>query len=154
MPWCMYLPLHRVWADFKTVAVILRLSPAPLHYQHGSTVYTRASGKSWTPCSQWAAIHHCSCVRLSVKQSGAGPCPRYAHQVAFDHTRKTCYMFGGHPGDYGKVHHNPMRLDDLWSMKVSWSYFHLWQSGHWEVYCFIRLSVKTGNIFSNTASCS
>lgn len=66
-------------------------------------------------------IAHCHVAlgtRLSVKQHGAGPCPRFAHQVAYDVKTKTIYMFGGHPGDSGKAHHTSMRLDDLWTMKV------------------------------------
>ncbi|XP_043224158.1 muskelin-like [Amphibalanus amphitrite] len=44
------------------------------------------------------------------------PCPRFAHQLVFDHMRKIFYLFGGNPGRKG----NPkMRLDDFWRLKLT-----------------------------------
>jgi len=44
------------------------------------------------------------------------PCPRFAHQLVFDHVRKVHYLFGGNPG---KTSLPKMRLDDFWALKLS-----------------------------------
>lgn len=44
------------------------------------------------------------------------PCPRFAHQVVFDATRRIHYMFGGNPGD---THPANQRLNDFWELRVS-----------------------------------
>ena len=41
------------------------------------------------------------------------PQPRYAHQMVYDHVRKTFYIHGGNSGRDGNC-----RLDDFWSMKL------------------------------------
>ncbi|KAF8793796.1 Muskelin like protein [Argiope bruennichi] len=43
------------------------------------------------------------------------PCPRFAHQLVYDHIRKVHYLFGGNPG---KSHSPKMRLDDFWSLHL------------------------------------
>ncbi|KAI9021961.1 Muskelin N-terminus-domain-containing protein [Hyaloraphidium curvatum] len=41
------------------------------------------------------------------------PCPRYAHQMAYDPVRKCQLLFGGNPGDPVNT---SARLDDLWEL--------------------------------------
>ncbi|GAB6029244.1 Muskelin 1, intracellular mediator containing kelch motif [Chamberlinius hualienensis] len=43
------------------------------------------------------------------------PCPRFAHQLVYDHVSKVHYLFGGNPGTNIP---NKMRLDDFWSLKL------------------------------------
>jgi len=43
------------------------------------------------------------------------PCPRFAHQLVFDHIRKVHFLFGGNPG---KTSLPKMRLDDFWALKL------------------------------------
>ncbi|GAA5807665.1 hypothetical protein MFLAVUS_001036 [Mucor flavus] len=44
------------------------------------------------------------------------PCPRFAHQMVYDPTSKTQYVFGGNPGD----NLDPSkRLDDFWELKLT-----------------------------------
>uniref|UniRef100_H2ZEN2 F5/8 type C domain-containing protein n=1 Tax=Ciona savignyi TaxID=51511 RepID=H2ZEN2_CIOSA len=44
------------------------------------------------------------------------PCPRYAHQLVYDHTQQVHYMFGGNPG---KTSQPKLRLNDFWSLKLT-----------------------------------
>lgn len=44
------------------------------------------------------------------------PCPRFAHQLVFDHIRKVFYLFGGNPG---RKCNPKMRLDDFWRLKLT-----------------------------------
>ncbi|XP_039250977.2 muskelin-like [Styela clava] len=44
------------------------------------------------------------------------PCPRYAHQLVYDHVRRTHYMFGGNPGSKSSP---KTRLSDFWSLNLS-----------------------------------
>ncbi|XP_018018491.1 muskelin [Hyalella azteca] len=67
------------------------------------------------PHNKWSCIYH-------NELSGDGPdnrdepCPRFAHQLVYDHVNKIHYMFGGNPGR----HQQPkMRLDDFWSLQLS-----------------------------------
>ena len=46
------------------------------------------------------------------------PCPRFAHQLAYDHVHKRHYLFGGNPGRAGAGAQRS-RLDDFWSLEVS-----------------------------------
>ncbi|XP_064105784.1 muskelin-like isoform X1 [Macrobrachium nipponense] len=43
------------------------------------------------------------------------PCPRFAHQLVYDETKKVHYLFGGNPG---KASLPKMRLDDFWSLRL------------------------------------
>ena len=50
------------------------------------------------------------------KMSETEPCPRYAHQLVYDHQNKAQYLFGGNPGENG----NPnLRLDDFWKLQLA-----------------------------------
>ncbi|TPX48357.1 hypothetical protein SeMB42_g03037 [Synchytrium endobioticum] len=43
------------------------------------------------------------------------PCPRFAHQLVYDSTRKVQYLFGGNPGEPGQPN---LRLDDFWELSL------------------------------------
>ncbi|CAO3664670.1 unnamed protein product [Umbelopsis ramanniana] len=43
------------------------------------------------------------------------PCPRYAHQLVYDHINKVQYLFGGNPGDKKDI---TKRLDDFWELRL------------------------------------
>ncbi|XP_022109692.1 muskelin-like [Acanthaster planci] len=43
------------------------------------------------------------------------PCPRFAHQLAYDHKHKKHYLFGGNPG---RSTAERIRLDDFWSLEL------------------------------------
>lgn len=51
-----------------------------------------------------------------TKMQNVEPCPRFAHQLVYDHLHKVHYLFGGNPG---KSSLPKMRLDDFWSLKLS-----------------------------------
>jgi len=51
-----------------------------------------------------------------TKMQNVEPCPRFAHQLVYDHIHKVHYLFGGNPG---KASIPKMRLDDFWSLKLS-----------------------------------
>jgi len=69
------------------------------------------------PSNRW------SCVYKNENQSAQywdkmldkEPCPRFAHQLVFDHIRKVHYLFGGNPG---KTSLPKMRLDDFWALRL------------------------------------
>jgi len=50
-----------------------------------------------------------------IRMSNTEPCPRFAHQLVYDHNSKIHYMFGGNPGD---VNYARDRLDDFWELKL------------------------------------
>ncbi|KAF2367043.1 Muskelin N-terminal [Trinorchestia longiramus] len=67
------------------------------------------------PLNKWSCIYHNE-VSGDGPDSRGEPCPRFAHQLVYDHVNKVHYMFGGNPGR----HHQPkMRLDDFWSLQLS-----------------------------------
>jgi hypothetical protein len=43
------------------------------------------------------------------------PCPRFAHQLVYDHQTKTHFLFGGNPG---RSKDGKIRLDDFWRLKL------------------------------------
>lgn len=43
------------------------------------------------------------------------PCPRFAHQLVYDHINKIHYLFGGNPG---RVVMPRLRLDDFWKLRL------------------------------------
>ncbi|KAJ3300279.1 Muskelin 1, intracellular mediator containing kelch motif [Borealophlyctis nickersoniae] len=47
------------------------------------------------------------------RMSDREPCPRFAHQLVYDHKKKCQFLFGGNPGEAGKPN---MRLDDFWEL--------------------------------------
>ncbi|KAI9560300.1 hypothetical protein GHT06_014315 [Daphnia sinensis] len=49
------------------------------------------------------------------KMPGEEPCPRFAHQLVYDHVKKAHYLFGGNPG---RSNDPKMRLDDFWSLRL------------------------------------
>lgn len=49
------------------------------------------------------------------QQQHVEPCPRYAHQLVYDHIHKRHYLFGGNPGNHNKQR---PRLDDFWSLEL------------------------------------
>ncbi|XP_068714480.1 muskelin-like isoform X2 [Montipora foliosa] len=51
-----------------------------------------------------------------TKMQNVEPCPRFAHQLVFDHIHKIHYLFGGNPGKFSL---QKRRLDDFWSLKLS-----------------------------------
>ncbi|XP_035224067.1 muskelin-like isoform X2 [Stegodyphus dumicola] len=67
--------------------------------------------------NKWSCIYQ-KCVKdqenATKTEQPSEPCPRFAHQLVYDHIRKIHYMFGGNPG---KVHSPNMRLDDFWSLQ-------------------------------------
>jgi hypothetical protein len=48
--------------------------------------------------------------------SDTEPCPRFAHQLVYDHINKVQYLFGGNPGDIKDI---TKRLDDFWELRLS-----------------------------------
>lgn len=44
------------------------------------------------------------------------PCPRFAHQLVYDHINKVHYLFGGNPG---RACLPKLRLDDFWRLTLS-----------------------------------
>lgn len=57
-----------------------------------------------------------------TKMQNVEPCPRFAHQLVYDHIHKVHYLFGGNPGKSGI---SKRRLDDFWSLKVSQLILHI-----------------------------
>lgn len=49
------------------------------------------------------------------KNSHLEPCPRFAHQLVYDHINKIHYLFGGNPG---RLVNPKLRLDDFWQLKL------------------------------------
>lgn len=43
------------------------------------------------------------------------PCPRFAHQLVYDHINKIHYLFGGNPG---RIVNPKLRLDDFWKLQL------------------------------------
>ncbi|CAG7818322.1 unnamed protein product [Allacma fusca] len=43
------------------------------------------------------------------------PCPRFAHQLVYDHVNKLHYLFGGNPG---RTKDPKLRLDDFWRLRL------------------------------------
>ncbi|XP_069681633.1 muskelin [Periplaneta americana] len=43
------------------------------------------------------------------------PCPRFAHQLVYDHVNKVHYLFGGNPG---RACLPKLRLDDFWQLQL------------------------------------
>jgi len=68
--------------------------------------------------NKWSCIYRNKMEPIGADEFRARvePCPRFAHQLVFDHTRKVFYLFGGNPGRKS----NPkMRLDDFWRLKLT-----------------------------------
>ncbi|GFO15470.1 muskelin [Plakobranchus ocellatus] len=67
---------------------------------------------------KWSCIYKNENVGQNywLKMQHVEPVPRFAHQLVYDHVRKTHYLFGGNPG---KDSLPRLRLDDFWSLKLS-----------------------------------
>ncbi|KAG1683389.1 Muskelin [Nymphon striatum] len=67
--------------------------------------------------SKWSCIYKNDNTDLQYwsKINTTAPCPRFAHQLVYDHIRKVHYLFGGNPG---KSAMPKMRLDDFWSLHL------------------------------------
>lgn len=50
------------------------------------------------------------------KMQNIEPCPRFAHQLVYDHINKVHYLFGGNPG---RVYMPRLRLDDFWKLHLT-----------------------------------
>ncbi|CAG0919903.1 unnamed protein product [Notodromas monacha] len=63
----------------------------------------------------WSCVYsYDSCRHKTGKSVMAEPCPRYAHQLVYDHSTKTHFLFGGNPGSGCRQ----LRLDDFWFFKL------------------------------------
>ncbi|XP_001607967.2 muskelin [Nasonia vitripennis] len=49
------------------------------------------------------------------KMQNFEPCPRFAHQLVYDHVKKVHYLFGGNPG---RACLPKLRLDDFWQLQL------------------------------------
>lgn len=50
------------------------------------------------------------------------PCPRFAHQLVYDHVKRVHYLFGGNPGPTrSHLKNKKIRLDDFWTLKVGYN---------------------------------
>ncbi|XP_070558105.1 muskelin-like [Ptychodera flava] len=67
--------------------------------------------------NKWSCIYknENSSPQYWTKMQHLEPCPRFAHQLTYDHVHKVHYLFGGNPG---KSNLPRMRLDDFWSLKL------------------------------------
>uniref|UniRef100_T1J0F1 Muskelin N-terminal domain-containing protein n=1 Tax=Strigamia maritima TaxID=126957 RepID=T1J0F1_STRMM len=67
--------------------------------------------------NKWSCVYKNEHVgpQYWTKMQHVEPCPRFAHQLVYDHIRKVHYLFGGNPG---KASLPKMRLDDFWSLQL------------------------------------
>ncbi|KAK7061161.1 Muskelin 1, intracellular mediator containing kelch motif [Halocaridina rubra] len=67
--------------------------------------------------NKWSCIYRNEQTGESYwsKMQHTEPCPRFAHQLVYDETKKVHYLFGGNPG---KASLPKMRLDDFWSLRL------------------------------------
>ncbi|KAI8614210.1 Muskelin N-terminus-domain-containing protein [Chytriomyces sp. MP71] len=66
---------------------------------------------------KWTRVYHNENVGAEYwsRMRDREPCPRFAHQLVFDHVRKCHYLFGGNPGDSTNLN---LRLDDFWELHL------------------------------------
>ena len=50
-----------------------------------------------------------------ARMESVEPCPRFAHQLAYDEETHVHYLFGGNPGE---ATYAGARLDDLWELRL------------------------------------
>jgi len=69
------------------------------------------------PANRWSCVYKNENQSLQYweKMVDREPCPRFAHQLVFDHIRKVHYLFGGNTG---KASLPKMRLDDFWALRL------------------------------------
>ncbi|KAJ3288309.1 Muskelin 1, intracellular mediator containing kelch motif [Rhizoclosmatium sp. JEL0117] len=65
--------------------------------------------------AKWTRVYHNENVGAEywASMKDVEPCPRFAHQLGYDHVRKVQYLFGGNPGDPTNMN---LRLDDFWEL--------------------------------------
>ncbi|GLV40092.1 muskelin [Carabus blaptoides fortunei] len=67
--------------------------------------------------NKWVCIYHNenSGEVYWKKMQHLEPCPRFAHQLVYDHINKIHYLFGGNPGRQVLP---KLRLDDFWKLRL------------------------------------
>ncbi|XP_050461630.1 muskelin isoform X2 [Cataglyphis hispanica] len=67
--------------------------------------------------SKWSCIYRNENVgeKYWSKMQDYEPCPRFAHQLVYDPTRKVHFLFGGNPGRSCLPN---LRLDDFWQLEL------------------------------------
>ncbi|XP_053982372.1 muskelin [Hylaeus anthracinus] len=78
--------------------------------QHSFWIYNIKNNK-------WSCIYRNENVgeKYWNKMQDYEPCPRFAHQLVYDHAKKVHYLFGGNPG---RSRLRNLRLDDFWQLKL------------------------------------
>lgn len=69
--------------------------------------------------NQWSCIYRCNHSKLQCftkfdESACTEPCPRFAHQLVYDMSSKTHFLFGGNPGNNA----TQLRLDDFWLLRL------------------------------------
>ncbi|XP_015597500.1 muskelin isoform X2 [Cephus cinctus] len=67
--------------------------------------------------NRWSCIYRNENVgeKYWSKMQDYEPCPRFAHQLVYDHVNKVHYLFGGNPG---RSCLPKLRLDDFWQLRL------------------------------------
>lgn len=67
--------------------------------------------------SKWSCIYRNENVgeKYWSKMQDYEPCPRFAHQLVYDHVKKIHFLFGGNPGRSCLPN---LRLDDFWQLEL------------------------------------
>ncbi|XP_012278648.1 muskelin isoform X2 [Orussus abietinus] len=67
--------------------------------------------------NKWTCIYRNENVgeKYWSKMQDYEPCPRFAHQLVYDHVKKVHYLFGGNPG---RSCLPKLRLDDFWQLRL------------------------------------
>ncbi|KAJ3265912.1 Muskelin 1, intracellular mediator containing kelch motif [Chytriomyces hyalinus] len=67
--------------------------------------------------AKWTRVYHNENTGADYwsRMKDLEPCPRFAHQLVYDHVRKCHYLFGGNPGDTSNLN---LRLDDFWELHL------------------------------------
>lgn len=67
--------------------------------------------------NDWSCVYRNENVgeKYWSKRQDYEPCPRFAHQMVYDHIHKVHYLFGGNPG---RSCLPKLRLDDFWQLKL------------------------------------
>ncbi|XP_049964033.1 muskelin isoform X1 [Schistocerca serialis cubense] len=67
--------------------------------------------------NKWSCIYRNENTGESYwnKMQHLEPCPRFAHQLVYDHVNKIHYLFGGNPG---RACLPKLRLDDFWKLQL------------------------------------
>lgn len=66
---------------------------------------------------RWCRIYHNENTGEAYwkEMNSVEPCPRFAHQLVYDHVARVQYLFGGNPGEQSNM---SLRLDDFWSLRL------------------------------------